>query len=156
MSTVLKSPRSETGADTGSLVGLDLAALGIPSLDQYVDAYATRTGLDPRAHLSVYLAYNFFRLAAIVQVDINGDERVVVSQIQRPPGVSFEEETHPTGKSIYYGRVIPSRGAWFEIKYDLNDVLIAYVDRRRNFPAQAGWSRPAAPWPARWSGSWPI
>jgi DNA-directed RNA polymerase subunit beta len=66
---------------------------------------------------------------------INGDERVVVSQIQRPPGVSFEEETHPTGKSIYYGRVIPSRGAWFEIKYDLNDVMIAYVDRRRNFPA---------------------
>lgn len=66
---------------------------------------------------------------------INGDERVVVSQIQRPPGVSFEEETHPTGKSIYYGRIIPSRGAWFEIKYDLNDILIAYVDRRRNFPA---------------------
>ncbi|MBF0619757.1 MAG: DNA-directed RNA polymerase subunit beta [Candidatus Omnitrophica bacterium] len=66
---------------------------------------------------------------------INGDERVVVSQIQRPPGVSFEEETHPTGKSIYYGRIIPSRGAWFEIKFDLNDVLLAYVDRRRNFPA---------------------
>ncbi len=66
---------------------------------------------------------------------INGDERVVVSQIQRPPGVSFEEETHPTGKSIYYGRIIPSRGAWFEIKYDLNDVLVAFVDRRRNFPA---------------------
>lgn len=66
---------------------------------------------------------------------INGDERVVVSQIQRPPGVSFEEETHPTGKSIYHGRIIPSRGAWFEVKYDLNDVLIAYIDRRRNFPA---------------------
>jgi len=66
---------------------------------------------------------------------INGDERVVVSQIQRPPGVSFEEEVHPTGKSIYYGRIIPSRGAWFEIKYDLNDVMLAYVDRRRNFPA---------------------
>jgi DNA-directed RNA polymerase subunit beta len=66
---------------------------------------------------------------------INGDERVVVSQIQRPPGVSFEEELHPTGKSIYHGRVIPSRGAWFEIKYDLNNVLLAYVDRRRNFPA---------------------
>ncbi len=66
---------------------------------------------------------------------INGDERVVVSQIQRPPGVSFEEETHPTGKSIYHGRIIPSRGAWFEVKYDLNDVLLAYVDRRRNFPA---------------------
>jgi aminoglycoside phosphotransferase (APT) family kinase protein len=60
-------PRSETGADTGSLVGLDLPQLGIPSLEQYVDAYAARTGFDPRAHLSVYLAYNFFRLAAIVQ-----------------------------------------------------------------------------------------
>ncbi len=66
---------------------------------------------------------------------INGDERVVVSQIQRPPGVSFEQEVHPTGKSIYHGRVIPSRGAWFELKYDLNNVLLAYVDRRRNFPA---------------------
>ncbi len=66
---------------------------------------------------------------------INGDERVVVSQIQRPPGASFEEELHPTGKSLYHGRLIPSRGAWFEIKYDLNNVLLAYVDRRRNFPA---------------------
>ena len=65
---------------------------------------------------------------------INGDERVVVSQIQRPPGVSFEAEMHPTGKSIYYGRIIPSRGAWFEIKYDLTEVIYAYVDRRRNFP----------------------
>ncbi len=66
---------------------------------------------------------------------INGDERVVVSQIQRPPGVSFEEELHPTGKSIYHGRIIPSRGAWFEVKFDLNNILLAYVDRRRNFPA---------------------
>ena len=60
-------PRSETGADTGSLVGLDLDALGLPSLREYVDAYAARTGLDPSPHLAVYLAYNFFRLAAIVQ-----------------------------------------------------------------------------------------
>jgi len=66
---------------------------------------------------------------------INGDERVVVSQIQRPPGVSFEDELHPTGKSLYHGRIIPARGAWFEIKYDLNNILLAYVDRRRNFPA---------------------
>lgn len=66
---------------------------------------------------------------------INGDERVVVAQIQRPPGASFEQEIHPTGKSIYQGRIIPSRGAWFEIKYDLNSVLLAYIDRRRNFPA---------------------
>jgi aminoglycoside phosphotransferase (APT) family kinase protein len=54
-------------AGTGSLLGLDLAALGIPSLEAYVDAYVTRTGLDPRPHLPVYFAYNFFRLAAILQ-----------------------------------------------------------------------------------------
>ena len=66
---------------------------------------------------------------------INGDERVVVSQLQRSPGVSFEEEVHPTGKRIYYGRVIPYRGAWLEFKYDLTETVLAYVDRRRNFPA---------------------
>ncbi|MFH1655586.1 MAG: DNA-directed RNA polymerase subunit beta [Candidatus Omnitrophota bacterium] len=66
---------------------------------------------------------------------INGDERAVVSQLQRSPGVSFEEEMHPTGKKIYYGRIIPLRGAWLELKYDIADVISIYVDRRRNFPA---------------------
>jgi len=66
---------------------------------------------------------------------INGDERVVVSQLQRSPGVSFEEEVHPTGKKIFYGRVIPYRGAWLEFKLDLTETILAYVDRRRNFPA---------------------
>jgi DNA-directed RNA polymerase subunit beta len=66
---------------------------------------------------------------------INGDERVVVSQLQRSPGVSFEEEEHPTGKKIFYGRIIPYRGAWLEFKYDLTETILAYVDRRRNFPA---------------------
>ncbi len=60
-------PREDTGAGTGSLVGFDLAALGIPSLAAYVDLYAARTGLDPRPHLATYLAYNFFRIAAILQ-----------------------------------------------------------------------------------------
>ncbi len=60
-------PLSETGAGVGSLLGLDLAALGIPSRAAYVEAYVARTGLDPRAHLPAYLAYNFFRLAAIFQ-----------------------------------------------------------------------------------------
>ena len=60
-------PPSETGAGTGTLVGLDLARLGIPSRSDYVDAYVARTGLDPRPQLPVYLAYNFFRLAAILQ-----------------------------------------------------------------------------------------
>jgi aminoglycoside phosphotransferase (APT) family kinase protein len=58
-------PPSEAG--TGSLVGFDLAALGIPSRDAYVEAYVQRTGLDPRPHLAVYSAYNFFRIAAILQ-----------------------------------------------------------------------------------------
>jgi len=58
-------PQAEAG--TGSLVGFDLAALGIPSLRDYVAAYVERTGLDPRPYLPVYSAYNFFRLAAILQ-----------------------------------------------------------------------------------------
>jgi aminoglycoside phosphotransferase (APT) family kinase protein len=58
-------PPSEAG--TGSLVGHDLAALGIPSIKDYVDAYVRRTGLDPRPYLPVYSAYNFFRIAAILQ-----------------------------------------------------------------------------------------
>jgi len=66
---------------------------------------------------------------------VNGDERVVVSQLHRSPGVSFEEELHPTGKKILYGRLIPYRGAWLEFKYDLTDTIIAYVDRRKSFPA---------------------
>jgi aminoglycoside phosphotransferase (APT) family kinase protein len=60
-------PPSETGAGVGTLLGHDLAHLGIPARAAYVDAYVARTGLDPRPHLSVYLAYNFFRLAAILQ-----------------------------------------------------------------------------------------
>ncbi len=60
-------PPEDTGAGTGSLVGFDLAALGIPPLGAYVDLYVARTGLDPRPHLNVYLAYNFFRIAAILQ-----------------------------------------------------------------------------------------
>ncbi|HEY4821980.1 MAG TPA: phosphotransferase family protein, partial [Xanthobacteraceae bacterium] len=60
-------PPTNTGASTGTLIGHDLAALGIPSLGSYVDAYVARTGLDPRPHLPAYLAYNFFRIAAIYQ-----------------------------------------------------------------------------------------
>jgi aminoglycoside phosphotransferase (APT) family kinase protein len=58
-------PPSDAG--TGSLLGFDLAALGIPALEPYVDKYVARTALDPRPHLPVYFAYNFFRLAAILQ-----------------------------------------------------------------------------------------
>jgi aminoglycoside phosphotransferase (APT) family kinase protein len=60
-------PHSESAAGTATLVGHDLAALGIPSMADYVDLYLKRTGLDPRAQLDTYLAYNFFRIAAILQ-----------------------------------------------------------------------------------------
>ena len=60
-------PHSESAAGTASLVSHDLAALGIPSMADYVDVYVARTGLDPRPALPVYLAYNFFRIAAILQ-----------------------------------------------------------------------------------------
>jgi aminoglycoside phosphotransferase (APT) family kinase protein len=60
-------PHSESAAGTASLIGHDLAALGIPPMADYVDDYVARTGLDPRAHLDTYLAYNFFRIAAILQ-----------------------------------------------------------------------------------------
>jgi aminoglycoside phosphotransferase (APT) family kinase protein len=60
-------PHSDSAAGTASLVGHDLGALGIPSMNAYVDLYVARTGLDPRPALPVYLAYNFFRIAAILQ-----------------------------------------------------------------------------------------
>ena len=60
-------PPSDSAAGTATLAGHDLAALGIPPMADYVDAYVARTGLDPRPTLPVYLAYNFFRIAAILQ-----------------------------------------------------------------------------------------
>jgi len=66
---------------------------------------------------------------------INGDERAIISQLQRSPGVFFEEETHPTGKRIYFARIIPYRGYWLEFRTDINDTISAIVDRRKTFPA---------------------
>ncbi len=66
---------------------------------------------------------------------INGDERSVISQLQRSPGVFFEEEAHPTGKRLYFARIIPYRGYWLEFRTDINDTLTAIIDRRKTFPA---------------------
>jgi aminoglycoside phosphotransferase (APT) family kinase protein len=57
----------DRGSGVGSLIDCDLSALGIPSVDEYVASYFARTGLDPRPYLPIYLAYNLFRLAAILQ-----------------------------------------------------------------------------------------
>ncbi len=66
---------------------------------------------------------------------INGDERVVVSQLHRSPGISFEEFMHPNGKKLYTARIIPYRGAWIEIETDIGDALHVTLDRRRKFMA---------------------
>jgi aminoglycoside phosphotransferase (APT) family kinase protein len=60
-------PQTDSAAGTATLAGHDLAALGIPTMEAYVDLYVARTGLDPQPALPVYLAYNFFRIAAILQ-----------------------------------------------------------------------------------------
>ncbi|MBI4342607.1 MAG: DNA-directed RNA polymerase subunit beta, partial [Candidatus Omnitrophica bacterium] len=62
---------------------------------------------------------------------INGDERVVVSQLHRSPGVTFEVTVHPTGKRLFSARIIPYRGAWVELDFDTADVLHVSIDRRR-------------------------
>ena len=64
---------------------------------------------------------------------VNGDERVVVSQLHRSPGISFEENKHPSGKTIFSARIIPYRGAWVEFEIDPTDILHVYLDRRRKF-----------------------
>lgn len=64
---------------------------------------------------------------------VNGAERVIVSQLHRSPGVSFEQTIHSTGKRIYSARIIPYRGAWVEIEFDINDILWVFIDRRRRF-----------------------
>jgi len=64
---------------------------------------------------------------------VNGDERVVVSQLHRSPGISFEESRHPSGKRLFSARVIPYRGAWVEFEFDPMDVLYVHLDRRRKF-----------------------
>lgn len=65
---------------------------------------------------------------------INGAERVVVSQLHRSPGVFFGQSFHPNGTRIYSARVIPFKGAWMEFATDINNVMYAYIDRKKKFP----------------------
>ena len=61
---------------------------------------------------------------------INGAERIIVSQLHKSPGVSFETKLHQNGKSLLSARIIPYRGAWLEFEYDVNDILWLTIDRR--------------------------
>ncbi|HIC38451.1 MAG TPA: DNA-directed RNA polymerase subunit beta, partial [Candidatus Marinimicrobia bacterium] len=65
---------------------------------------------------------------------INGAERVIVSQLQRSPGVFFDENIHPNGTKLFQARIIPFRGSWVDFTTDINDCLFAIIDRRRKFP----------------------
>ena len=66
---------------------------------------------------------------------INGAERVIVSQLQRSPGVFFDQSLHPNGTKIYQARIIPFRGSWVDFTTDIYDCIYAIIDRRRKFPA---------------------
>jgi len=65
---------------------------------------------------------------------INGAERVVVSQLHRSPGVFFSDALHPNGTRIFSARIIPFRGSWVEFTTDIQNVMYAYIDRKKKFP----------------------
>ncbi len=62
---------------------------------------------------------------------VNGAERVIVSQLHRSPGVSFEQAKHAKGNVLYSFRIIPYRGSWLEASFDINDLIYIYVDRKK-------------------------
>lgn len=68
---------------------------------------------------------------------VNGTERVIVSQLQRSPGLFFTHDngkSHSSGKLLYSARIIPIRGSWIDLEFDIKDILFVRIDRRRKFP----------------------
>ncbi len=65
---------------------------------------------------------------------INGAERVIVSQLHRSPGVFFGQSIHANGSKLYSARIIPFRGSWIEFATDINNVMYAYIDRKKKLP----------------------
>ena len=65
---------------------------------------------------------------------INGAERVIVSQLHRSPGVFFSQSFHANGTKLYSARIIPFRGSWIEFATDVNNVMYAYIDRKKKLP----------------------
>jgi DNA-directed RNA polymerase subunit beta len=65
---------------------------------------------------------------------INGAERVIVSQLHRSPGVFFGQSYHANGTKLYSARVIPFKGSWIEFATDINNVMYAYIDRKKKLP----------------------
>ena len=65
---------------------------------------------------------------------INGAERVIVSQLHRSPGVFFSMSKHTNGTKLYSARIIPFKGSWIEFSTDVNNIMYAYIDRKKKFP----------------------
>jgi len=65
---------------------------------------------------------------------VNGAERVIVSQLHRSPGVFFGQSRHANGTKLYSARVIPFKGSWIEFATDINNVMYAYIDRKKKLP----------------------
>ncbi len=65
---------------------------------------------------------------------VNGAERVVVSQLHRSPGVFFGQHKHANGTKLYSARIIPFKGSWMEFTTDINNVMYAYIDRKKKLP----------------------
>ena len=65
---------------------------------------------------------------------INGSERVIVSQLHRSPGVFFDQTLHANGTKLYSARIIPFKGSWIEFATDINNVMYAYIDRKKKLP----------------------
>ncbi|MDD3430523.1 MAG: DNA-directed RNA polymerase subunit beta [Bacteroidales bacterium] len=65
---------------------------------------------------------------------VNGAERVIVSQLHRSPGVFFGQSVHANGTKLYSARIIPFKGSWIEFATDINNVMYAYIDRKKKLP----------------------
>merc|ERR1711916_224003 len=65
---------------------------------------------------------------------VNGAERVIVSQLHRSPGVFFGQSRHANGTKLYSARIIPFKGSWMEFATDINNVMYAYIDRKKKLP----------------------
>ena len=65
---------------------------------------------------------------------INGSERIIVSQLHRSPGVFFDQSQHANGTKLYSARIIPFKGSWIEFATDINNVMYAYIDRKKKLP----------------------
>lgn len=104
-------------------VRLRLSSKADPDSEDYIEA----------TEQEVYLG-NIPAMTSRGTFIINGAERVIVSQLQRSPGVFFDDTMHPNGTRIYSARIIPFKGSWLEFTTDIHETLTTYVDRKKKFP----------------------